>query len=206
MTRRIRLRRRDGITQRYHVRRTYGFVPTVTHQTRIPRAKVTEEIVDTLRRKDLYEQEGNREVAGLAQAYLDRLQQANPGLFTKVTDDLLIHRMQPPEPKRLVMRRNFGALPPRLYHGTDEQALARMVLDPHGLKPMKGVLYLTDDPRYARLRAREAAQGRAYEPIVLAVPTPLDVEREGRHFILRRPLSTRVATVTVVPRRHHDSL
>jgi len=100
-------------------------------------------------------------------------------------------------------------MPPTLYHGTTEQALSRAVLDPRGLRPQGGTLYLTDDPNYARLRAGIQAkelrrQGLSYDPIILAVSTPSDVERVGRHFVLHRPLPTRSLTVTTAARLRHD--
>jgi hypothetical protein len=73
-------------------------------------------------------------------------------------------------------------IPKVLYHGTSEKALVKMPTS-EGLKASNGKLYLTDNPNYARLRAREAVEGTKFDPVVIAVDKPKYIEREGRHFI-----------------------
>jgi len=87
-------------------------------------------------------------------------------------------------PVAIVKRPNYGQSP--LYHGTSEQALARMALS-GGLKPQSGKLWLTDSSNYARLKARQAKDG-----VIIQVDAPKDVRREGRHFITQETIPVRL--------------
>lgn len=90
-------------------------------------------------------------------------------------------------------RYTVRAWPGRLYHGTSEESLAQIGLS-GGLKPRGGVVFLTDDPKYARLKGREAVRGTKFEPAIIEVQPPRDLRRIGRHFITRESIPTRSFT------------
>lgn len=91
--------------------------------------------------------------------------------------------------------RNYRAF---LYHGTSEEGLARMTRS-EGLRPSGGKLYLTDDPGYARLRARMASKESSTNPIVIKVEEPSDIQREGRHFVSKQTIPSRRFEEVYVP-------
>lgn len=66
------------------------------------------------------------------------------------------------------------------YHGTSEQNVAQMGFT-GGLKPRKGRVYYTDDYKYARLKARQAAEQTNTRPVIITAEKD-NLKREGRHF------------------------
>lgn len=129
--RRVRTKhgRRTRLINPHIHRRTYGAVATVAHMTRRPPAKISEEIADTIRRQELYRQEGDQEALDLTASYLQRLQKVHPAQYTKVTDDLLIDQMTPPPPKRLIFRQNFSAVPLPKLHENWEKLRAKLYIE-----------------------------------------------------------------------------
>lgn len=88
--------------------------------------------------------------------------------------------------KGIKRKKNYGSL----FHGTSEQALAKMPLT-GGLKPNKGKIYLTDSPNYARFQARQAVEGTKFKPVVIEVDKPTNFKREGRHFTTTKSIPSR---------------
>lgn len=82
--------------------------------------------------------------------------------------------------------RNYGSK----FHGTSEDRLVKMGLT-GGLQPRGGKVYLSDDFKYARLKAREAAQETGFKPVVIEVDDPSDLRSEGRHFFTQQPIGMR---------------
>lgn len=96
--------------------------------------------------------------------------------------------------QRYRVRHSYGNTPSQLYHGTTEKGLLHSFLDPSGLKPMGGKLYLTDNKQYARLKAREQALGSPYNPVIITVPVQDAIKEDSQDYYLTTALRPRTIT------------
>ena len=85
---------------------------------------------------------------------------------------------------------NKGIRKRSLFHGTSEEALAKMATQ-GGLKPQQGNLWLSDDPQYARFIARQSVKDTTFSPVVIEVDEPEDAQRVGRHFVSKKNITVR---------------